>query len=273
MYTNVYDALVVPLLQRMSNLEKLGLYLIVCGKQSFIDGSELKKTIINHMSRLIKFSFNIRSIVRLHNNQINLPSNEDIQHTFKDFEDNQIVSCVDFFPKDKEGQCHIYSYPYRLEHYYRITNNFPGGFFKNVSVITLFDEHPFEHEFFLRIAQSFPFMKSLTLNNSKPQKNKLYNESNNENQDLQIIKYSYLTELHLSEAHDDYIEQFLVDSKTCLPNNVRLFVHYRPMKRVTQNFTRNTTQLNCAKLISLCLLGKRHIHAHVKAYFPCARVF
>ncbi|CAF4588253.1 unnamed protein product, partial [Rotaria sp. Silwood2] len=58
--------------------------------------------------------------------------------------------------------------------------------------VSLHDERPFEHEFFLRIAQSFPFMKELTLINKKPQKNKL----NNENQDLLIIKYPHLTKLN-----------------------------------------------------------------------------
>ena len=107
-----------------------------------------------------------------------------------------------------------------MKYYDNITNNFPGGLFKCVREISLFDEHPFEHEFFLRIAQSFPFMEKLTLNNYKPQNNKQCRKSKNDNQDLSIIKYPHLTKLNLYEAHDDYVEQFLVDTKTCLPNNV-----------------------------------------------------
>jgi hypothetical protein len=34
------------------------------------------------------------------------------------------------------------------------TNNFQGGLFTNVTEVSLYDEHPFECEFFLRIAQS-----------------------------------------------------------------------------------------------------------------------
>jgi len=49
------------------------------------------------MTRLNKFTFNIRSIID-YPNQINLPSNEDIQNTFKNlFQDNQIISSIDYF--------------------------------------------------------------------------------------------------------------------------------------------------------------------------------
>ena len=52
--------------------------------------------------------------------------------------------------------------------------------------------------------------------NAKPQKNKLYRKSNNDNQDLSIIKYPHLTSLNLFDAHDDYVEQFLVDTEMSL---------------------------------------------------------
>ncbi|CAF1263462.1 unnamed protein product [Rotaria sordida] len=116
------------------------------------------------MSQLKKFSFNIRSTIYL-NNQINFQSNDDIQNAFKDFKDNQIISCVDYFPKIKQVECHIYSYPYRLKDYQRITNNFRDRFFQYIREISLLDEPSFEHEFFLRIAQLFPNMKILTLFN------------------------------------------------------------------------------------------------------------
>jgi len=41
---------------------------------------------------------------------------------------------------------------YSLTYYDNITNNFPGGLFKYVVEISLYDERPFEHEFFLRIS-------------------------------------------------------------------------------------------------------------------------
>ncbi|CAF5082778.1 unnamed protein product, partial [Rotaria sp. Silwood1] len=210
MSTHYYDELIVPFLQRMSNLEKLCLNLVVCAKNTFVDGIELKQNIINHMARLQKFEFYICSGISLHN-QMHLQSKEDIQHTFRDFKDDQVISYVDYF--QQYGLCHIYLYPEQLKYYYTVTNNFPGGLFTCVRTISLHDEHPFEHEFFLRIQKSFPFMKKLSLNNFKPQNNKLCRESQNDNQDFSIINYPYLTILTLYDAHDDYIEEFLVDTK------------------------------------------------------------
>ena len=157
----------------MLYLEKLDLHLNnVVRDKGLISGNTLKENIINYMPQLNKFTFNIRLFNHI-SNQINLPSNEDIQYTFKHFKDNQIISCVDYFEKRQCSCCHIYSYPYRMEYYDNITNNFPGGLFKCVREVSLFDEHPFEHEFFLRISQSFPFVEKLSLMNFKPQKKQI----------------------------------------------------------------------------------------------------
>ncbi|CAF1485048.1 unnamed protein product [Rotaria magnacalcarata] len=56
-----------PLLNRMLNLEKIDLNLVVGRNRRFIDGNELKKNIINHMPQLNKFVFNIRSTIHLPN--------------------------------------------------------------------------------------------------------------------------------------------------------------------------------------------------------------
>jgi hypothetical protein len=254
----------------MSNLEKLDLCLVLCREETFIDGNDLKLNIINHMPLLNKFTFNIRSSIRF-DNEINLPSNEYIQQTFKDFENQQIISSIDYFPEDKHSQCYIYSYPYQLKKYDNITNNFPGGIFKSVRQISLFDERPFEHEFLLRIAHSFPFMKKLTLINKKPQ-NKQFRKSKNQNQDLSIIEYPHLIELDLSKAHKDYHEQFLSDTKTCLPNNVCVYMDYRLVKKVTRNFRRNKTRSNCAKMLVVSFWNSSKFPEHLKDYFPHARI-
>ncbi|CAF2938854.1 unnamed protein product [Rotaria sp. Silwood2] len=219
------------------------------------------------MPRLKRFQFYICSYLYLCN-QIYLPSKEDIQHTFRDFEDDQIISYIDYFQKEQYTLCHIYSYPFKLKYYHTITNNFPGGLFKYVHELLLYDERPFEHEFFLQIAQSFPFIKNLSIKNSKPQNNKLCKESKNDNQDFSIIKFPHLINLTLNLAHDDYIEEFLFDTRTCLPNNiVHLNIFYHQLKRVTHHFTRDTTRINCAKLNSLCLGGRR-LPKYAKDYFP-----
>ncbi|CAF0959553.1 unnamed protein product [Rotaria sordida] len=245
--TDNYDDLVVPLLHRMVNLEKLDLQLN-CERETFVNGDDLKRNIINNLLRLNTFTFNIRSTSYC-NNQSSLPSNEDIKKTLKDLKSNKVICCVDCFPKSLYSQCHIYSYPYKSRYYYKITNNFPGGLFQYVNIVSLFDERPFEHEFFHRIAQSFPFMKRLTVINDKPQKNK---KSENDNENFSIIEYHHLTELCLIEAHEDYVEEFLLDRKTCLPNGVHLQIDYELFEKVKHYFQRDATRINSSK-INICL--------------------
>ena len=74
----------------MSKLEKLDLYITVCERKTFFDGHDLKMNIINHISQLNKFAFNFSSLSNFYN-EINLPSNEDIQKTFIDFNDKKII--------------------------------------------------------------------------------------------------------------------------------------------------------------------------------------
>jgi hypothetical protein len=180
----------------MSNLEELNLCLTVYVKKAYIDGNHLKRNIINNLPRLNQFTFSITSFA-FFCNEMKFPSTEDIQRTFIDFSSNNIISYVDYFPDRKQSTCHIYSYPSGMEYYNIITNNFPGGLFQYVRVVSLVDDHPFEHEFFLRIQKSFPFMEELSLSNYKSQNRKQFYESNN-NQNLSLIQYFFLTNLILS---------------------------------------------------------------------------
>ncbi|CAF1257435.1 unnamed protein product [Rotaria sordida] len=260
--TDSYERSILPLLYRMINLEKLDLHLMILCNEEFVDSNDLKKNIINRIPGLKNFVFNIRSM-RYFCNEIRLPLNEDIQHTFNSLQNNQIISYVNYFPEAGHSEYHIYSYPYKLKFYRNITNNFPGGLFKYVTEVSLFDEQPFEHEFFLQIQKSFPFMKELTVINQKPQNKKQCQNFKNYDQILSIIKYPHLTLLNLDCVHDDYIEQFLFDTKMCLSNNLYLIIDYQSLARVTHNFQRNITRINCAKLRYLRLHGECTILKHI----------
>ncbi|CAF4257365.1 unnamed protein product, partial [Rotaria magnacalcarata] len=107
----------------MSNLEELGLSFTTTVDETFIDGNNLKQHILNHMSQLKRFTFDIRSVMCI-NNEMNLPSKEDIQQTFTDLQYTKIVSCVDYFLDHQQGLCHIYSYPFLMRCFEYITNNF-----------------------------------------------------------------------------------------------------------------------------------------------------
>ncbi|CAM4901499.1 unnamed protein product [Rotaria socialis] len=266
-----YDETILPLLYRMSNLEVLGLCFTVCDRETFIDGNDLKRRIINRMLRLNQFTFYISSLMYI-DNKMNLPSRDDIQRTFIDFPNDQIISYVDYFSEEKRSQCHIYSYPSLMPYCGSITNNFPGGLFKNVRTVFLHDEYPFEHEFFLRIVQSFPYMQELCVNNFKSQNRKHSDESSNDNQNLSVIKYFFLSELRLVDVHDDYMEEFLFDTKACLPKNVSLHLNYESLQRVTHYFARDVTRMNCAKIDMLYLYGERKRSNSLQEYFPNAEI-
>ncbi|CAF3182628.1 unnamed protein product [Rotaria sp. Silwood2] len=256
------DGDLIPMLRRMPNLEELSLY-FASTHGPIIDGDNLKKNFINHMTGLKKFIFDIRSTIPCYN-QVNLPSNEHIQNTLKNVINNQIFSYVDYFSKAHEFRCHIYSYPHTWNFFDNITNNFPGGLFKYVREISLLDERPFQHEFFLRIAHSFPFINKLTLNNREPQEN--------DNQQCLIIKYHHLTILDLVKAHENYVEEFLDSTKTYLLNNVHLYVRYGSLQKATDDFTRDVTQVNCSKIIRLVVFGHNIELPKLKDYFPHANI-
>ncbi|CAF2980800.1 unnamed protein product [Rotaria sp. Silwood2] len=263
-----FDKSIVLLLRRMLNLEELHLNIIVKCNGKFIDSDTLMKDIIIYMPRLYKFTFNICSIIN-HCDETNFSLTEHIEKTFEYFpNNNEIITCIDHFQEEGYSQCHIYSYPYIWEVYNNITNNFRGGLFTSITEVSLYDERPFEYEFFLRISKSFPFMKELTIKNRKAQNNKQLIKSNNDNQMLSIIEYPNLTRLDLFYTHNDYIELFLFDRKMSLPNNLHLCVDYQLLEKVTYNFTRYERPNNFAKLAALYFYPVDQIDERIKKYFP-----
>jgi hypothetical protein len=248
----------------MSNLEELGLY-IFSENASIIDGYNLEENILNYVTKLKTFKFNISSVIPF-NNQVNLPSNDEIQNTFQNFKTYKITSYINCFPKQNQFHCLIYSDPYPSTYYHNITNNFRGGLFNNVTEISLFDERPFEHEFFLQIAKSFPFITGLLMHNRESQKN--------DNQQCSIIEFPYLRNLDLIKTHENYLEQFLNNTKIHLLNNIQLYVDYNCLQRVTNNFTSDTTRINCGKVEYLILSNRPELSLDLmKDYFPHAEIY
>ncbi|CAF1467683.1 unnamed protein product [Rotaria magnacalcarata] len=266
-----YDESILPLIYRMSNLEELGLSFTTAVKETFVDGNDLKQNILNHMSQLKHFTFDIRSVMCI-NNEMNLPSKEDIQRTFDDFPYRNIISCMDYFLEHEEGLCHIYSYPFLMRRFEDVTNNFPGGLYPYVRVVSLYDEHPFEHEFFIRISQSFPCMEKLIINNRYGQNQNESSKLMNDKSNLSIAKYYNLIELHIDRAHDDYVDEFLCNTKTYFQNNILLDIDYEVLQKVTNDFRRDDTRINCTKVNELSLSEKVKDSKSVQDYFPFATI-
>ena len=231
-------------------------------KNSFVDGKHLKEHVINRLPRLNSFKFDIRSIMFLHDQTV-FPSNEDIQQTFDDFQYGPVTSYVDYFLNKKEGECRIYSNRCEMQYYQQVSNHFPGGFYQHVYIVFLYDERPFEHEFFLRISQSFQLMKELHLTNHQPQK------SINDNQQISIVKYNSLVRLDITRVHDDYLEEFLSDTRTSFQEKICLSINYKSLERVTNNFTRDSTRINCRQMSTIYLYGNEDSKS-LRDYFPSA---
>ncbi|CAF3380311.1 unnamed protein product, partial [Rotaria sp. Silwood2] len=238
--TREYDNLVVPLLRRMSHLEELTLYLNILGGPIFIDGNHLDNRILIHMPQLHTFTYYISTENAITDPVIH-PSNADIQRTFKNANHGKV------------------SY---------ITNNFPNMLFNTVTYLMVRDKVGFKHEFFVRLARSFPFVKHLSVSNIRSPFLK-FDERHLINDDWSsIVKYAHLISLDIENVNSHYIEHFLNETKTHLPCLIQLKIRYNLLEIVTQNFTRDATRCNCAKVKRLIVKDSIVYSKDVYRYFP-----
>ena len=230
----------------MIHLKKLSLFLLIGCQRGFIDGNHLKANVLRYIPRLEDFAFNLRSILPLDVESVHFPSNEDIRWTLTELSQHPIVSSVDYFFNEHEAHCHIYTSPYSLFEYEYLSNNSPDGLFVNVRYVELFDERPFEHSFFLRLAQSFPSMKTLTVNNEVAQREKQDQQS--EDEGVPIVEYVSLRRINLLRVHDDYVEQFFFATRTLFSDDMQVRIGPNQLKRVTSDGTRDETRINYSKV-------------------------
>ena len=237
----------------MIELEKLSLSLVIDCQRRFIDGNHLKENVIRHMPRLEDFVFNIRSIMPLSLDPVHLPTNEEIRCTLTDLTKYPVISYLDYFPIEGSGHCHIYTRPYPSMEYEYVSNNLASEVFANVRRVSLFDERPFEHSFFLRLAQSFPSMRTLSVVNEAAQLEKPHQQLCGEEERLPVIRYPSLRELVLIPVHDDYVEQFFFATRTFFSHGMHVCISRSQMKRVTHDFMRDETRINYSEVKSFTL--------------------
>ena len=251
--SDVYDAVVMPTLRRMINLEKLSLSLVFDCRRRFVHGNDLKANVLRHLPRLEDFIFNIRSILPLDLDPVHLLTNEEIQCTLTELTKYPVVSYVDYFLHKSEAHCHIYTSPYSMIEYEHVSNHLPSDLFENVRFVALFDERPFEHSFFLRLAQSFPSMTTLSVTNKAAQLEEQDPQPCDEKERLPVIRYPSLRRLVLAGVHDAYVEQFFFATRTFFSNGMHVCNYRSQMKRVTNDFMRDETRQNCSKVKSFTL--------------------
>jgi hypothetical protein len=212
------------------------------------------------MPRLDKLAFSICTVIVNNNVKIDLGSNEDIQRSFIGRRYGQVGSSVHTKSSKNEGSCHVYSLPYQFEDFLYLDNSFQGGMFDKVRRLIMTDSHPFEHQFFQIISQDFPFLRELYICNDQPQKNKQRSST--------LIVFPHIILLHLSVAHVDYAEQFLLEKHTHLPRLLNLIIEYKALVLVTNNFSNDAERYNCAKVKSLSIDESFVRPENFDQYFP-----
>ncbi|CAF3342347.1 unnamed protein product [Rotaria socialis] len=250
----------------MSYFEERTLHVCILNRPTFVNGIHLHKEILIYMPRLDKFTFYINTTNEI-NGSIHRLCNDDIQRTFSYTNHRPVISIVDYFGTYKTA-CHVFSLPFPFHRLQWITNNFPPIIFSSVTDLKLSDTVPFKPEFFIRIARSFPSLKYLFVRNIRSplwsfRESFLVNDHS-----YSIVEYSHLILLDIDFVNIDYVDQFLNESKTRLPCLTELVVQFNALKNVTEDFTRDATRRNCAKVKRLIVKNLIDFPKDVYRYFP-----
>ncbi|CAF3138493.1 unnamed protein product [Rotaria sp. Silwood2] len=261
-----YDQKILPLLHRMTYLEKLTLYLRIKNRGTFIDNTHLQNEILFYMPYLHSFTFYIGTYDDTADLFRYVPR-QNIQHIATNT-GHQCVTNIVKYNSNRQAVCCIFSLPFVFDHLHDIGNIFPDVVFKYVTYLLLQDVVPFNHEFFLRIARSFPFLDHLRIINLESQSLCNINSlSSNDSQSYSIVKYPHLTTLNVRNGNIDYVEEFLNETKAFVPCLTRLIIKYNDLKIVTKNFTSEETRRNCSTIKKLYAMDTLDL-THYSHYFP-----
>ncbi|CAF1433754.1 unnamed protein product [Rotaria sordida] len=264
-YRNIlhYDRFIL-LFPRLSTVEHLTLLLGVganrFGLDHFIDGFDLQRNVISQMPHLRQFNFYIRSILK-DAPQINI---DILRQSFLEQRIQQFVDCtLDYF-NNHYGQCQVFSLPFIGTRLDFISNRFPlfdvTNTFSNVTTLLLFDDiKPFEHNFFERVTQALPHLKTLNVFN-------LLEQEETKNTATKLIVFSHLVALILHDIHMDYAEQFLCRSH--LPRLIELFIRNDALLLIIANNDQQAKN-NCANVERLRIVEPwiEPTNAHLN-FFP-----
>ncbi|CAM4778704.1 unnamed protein product [Rotaria magnacalcarata] len=264
--TDAYDSQVIPILRRMTYLEKLTLYIRIHNRFTFVDGTNIHKNILIYMPRLHTFSFYIDTEI-LFNDSVHHLFDNDIQQTFTNIGYNQIACsancCLNY-----RAICHVFSLPFIFNRLEKINNRFPNVMFNDVTYLMVADAIPFKYEFFIRIAKAFPSLKYFSIINLTSPSGDFNSNAADNIDSRSYIEYLNLASLDVNYVDDYYIEQFLLDTKTHAPRLTEIKVHFDRLQTVTENFTRDTTRYNCRNIKRLIFEKIMNYPKELYLYFP-----
>ncbi|CAF3204472.1 unnamed protein product [Rotaria socialis] len=199
-------------------------------------------------------------------------SRERIQQTLINIGQHNTATIVNYLSRCT-AECSIFSLPFTFDYLRYLGNIFPNIVFNYVTYLLVEDHDAFGHEFFVRIARSFPLLKHLHILNIQPQLSSNLTLSSDHCQSYSIIEYPHLTSLDVICSLTDYLEQFLDETKASVPCLTELEVSYRYLKTVTNNFTREETRRNCAKVKKLIAIEQFDNSQDFYHYFPSFEMY
>jgi hypothetical protein len=233
---SLHDTDFLPLFRRMSNLEKLTLYLRIKNRDRCIDGTLLQNEILVYMPQLHSLTFYICTCINTVGLLYHL-SSEDIQRAFTNIGQQHVASTINYISSE-QIKCSIFSIPFTFDCLEDVGHMIPNIIFNYVTYLVVRDIISCNHEFFIQVARAFPLLKTFRILNMESQSCRLTNS-----QLYEIAEYRHLTYLEMLCGNIDYLEQFLNKTKTCVPCLTKLKVVYNNLRIVTDNFTREETRL------------------------------
>ncbi|CAM2727821.1 unnamed protein product [Rotaria socialis] len=254
------------LLRRMPYLKHVTLYLCIKDRNRIIDGTCVQNDILVHIPQLHSLTFYVSSYIDIRDLSHDL-SREHIQQTLINIGQQNAATTVNYLSM-YTAECSIFSLPFAFDYLPCLGNIFPNIVFNYVTYLLVEDNDGFKHEFFVRIARSFPLLKYLRIFNIEPQVLADMKLSSDHSQSYSMIEYPHLTSLDMSHGHQDYLEQFLNETKAYVPCLTELKALYPRLKIVTNNFTREETRRNCAKVKQLIFFEQLDNVQDYYHYFP-----
>lgn len=229
----------------MINLEHLKLYLTFYRPdEGYIDGIQLSDQVLNHLSQLKTFAFNIETDVCDITPDSSSSLNEIIQHSFSGKYYEEVVSVLKNRAWQGESVCRIHSLPYNFDYLFDLDHHFLRGRCEKIQFLTMKDEHPFDNALFRVISRDMPFLKDLTITNEHPLQNRELS--------LTVLVFPHLERLDLEDAHHDYAELLLLKTNTSLPRLSNLKIRNESLQRIKTSSNGDLEHFNlCNVLVRL----------------------
>jgi hypothetical protein len=189
----------------MTNLDKLTLYLRLNHRHTFIDGTHLHQQILMYMQQLHTFIFYISTQIEIDDSIYRLSDN-DIQQTFANIGYHQMACSVNYYSKFK-AICHVFSLPFVFDRLEKFSNKFPSVIYHHVTSLEIFAVLPFSDVLLVRIAQSFPSLKDLSIITNASPSSDFGRDNVYHMYTYSIMKYLNLSTFSTWYRNDYYIER------------------------------------------------------------------